>query len=232
MFMLPFLEIPKGVMKRLDFYQSHFFWQSDQHKRKYKLTIWNIICRPRDQGGLGVEVLDIKNKCLLSKWLFKILNEEGVWQELLHNKYLHGKTLSQVTAKPTDTQFWKGLMRVKEDFFSRGSFKIGNGHMARFWEDTWLGDLPLAIQYPSLYNIVRRKNVLVADVLSVAPLNIEFRRALTGNKWDTWIQLVCRLMRISLMDEEDRFVWRLTELRCFTVKSMYVDIMNGHTVFS
>jgi hypothetical protein len=82
--------------------------------------------------------------------LFKLLNEEGVWQELLHNKYLRGKTLSQVTAKPTDSQFWKGLMRVKEDFFSRGSFKIGNGHMARFWEDTWLGDLPLAIQYPSL----------------------------------------------------------------------------------
>jgi hypothetical protein len=103
MFMLPFLEIPKGVMKRLDFYQSHFFWQSDQHKRKYRLTKWNIICRPRDQGGLGVEVLDIKNKCLLSKWLFKILNEEGVWQELLHNKYLRGKTLSQVTPKPTDT---------------------------------------------------------------------------------------------------------------------------------
>jgi hypothetical protein len=154
-----------------------------------------------------------------------------VWQELLHNKYLRGKTLSQVTAKPTDSQFWKGLMRVKEDFFSRGSFKIGNGHMARFWEDTWLGDLPLAILYPSIYNIVRQKNVLVADVLSVALLNIEFRRALTENKWDTWIQLVRRLMRISLTDEEDRFVWRLTESGCFTVKSMYVDIMNGHTVF-
>jgi hypothetical protein len=75
MFMLSFLEIPKGVMKRLDFYQSHFFWQSDQHKRKYRLTKWNIICRPRDQGGPGVEVLDIKNKCLLRKWLFKLLNE-------------------------------------------------------------------------------------------------------------------------------------------------------------
>jgi hypothetical protein len=79
MFMLSFLEIPKGVQKRLDFYCSRFFWQSDEHKRKYRLTKWNIICRPKDQGGLGIEVLDIKNKCLLSKWLFKILHEEGVW---------------------------------------------------------------------------------------------------------------------------------------------------------
>ena len=136
MFMLSFLEIPKGVRKRLDMFRSRFFWQSDGHKRKYRLTKWEIICRPKDQGGLGVEVLDLKNKCLLSKWLFKLLNEEGVWQELIHNKYLHSKTLSQVTAKPMDSPFWKGLMSITEDFFSRGSFKVGDGMNTRFWEDT------------------------------------------------------------------------------------------------
>ena len=132
MFMLSFLEIPKGVGKRLDFYRSRFFWQSDETKRKYRLTKWNIICRPKDQGGLGIEVLELKNKCLLSKWLFKLLNKEGVWQELLHNKYLQHKTLSQVEAKPTDSAFWKGLMRVKDEFFHRGSFKLGDGLSIRF----------------------------------------------------------------------------------------------------
>jgi hypothetical protein len=71
------------------------------------------MCRPKDQGGLGIEVLEIKNNCLLSKWLYKLLNEEGVWEELLRNKYLHSKTLSQVTAKPVDSHFWKGIMNVK-----------------------------------------------------------------------------------------------------------------------
>jgi hypothetical protein len=72
-------------------------------------------------------VLELKNKCLLSKWLFKLLNEEGVWQELLRNKYLNSKTLSQVQAKPTDSEFWKGLMMVKDEFFTRGYFKVGDG---------------------------------------------------------------------------------------------------------
>ena len=106
---------------------DHVFWQSDSRKRKYRLTKWNIVCRPKDQGGLGIEVLDIKNKCLLSKWLFKLMNEEGMWQELLTNKYLGDKTLSQVQGKPTDSPFWRGLMKVKNDFFSRGSFVVGNG---------------------------------------------------------------------------------------------------------
>jgi hypothetical protein len=32
--------------------------------------------------------------------------------------------------------FWKGLMRVKNDFFDRGSFNIGDGVSTQFWEDT------------------------------------------------------------------------------------------------
>jgi hypothetical protein len=97
-------------------------------------------------------------------------------------KYLKHKTLAQVEEKPTDSPFWKGLMRVKSDFFKRGKFKIGDWSRTRFWEDVWLGDVPLAQQYPSLYNIVQRKNVLVSTVLGQVPINIDFRRSLNEHK--------------------------------------------------
>lgn len=56
-------------------------------------------------GGLGIEDLESKNTCLLSKWLFKVLNPEGVWQQFIQNKYLYYETLSQVMAKPMDSPF-------------------------------------------------------------------------------------------------------------------------------
>jgi hypothetical protein len=31
-FMLSFMEIPKGVRKRLDYFRSNFLWQSDENK--------------------------------------------------------------------------------------------------------------------------------------------------------------------------------------------------------
>jgi hypothetical protein len=61
--------------------------------------------------------------------------------------------------------FWKGPMRFKNELFDRGYFKIGNGASIRFWEDVWQGDTSFANQYPSLYNITQRNNVLVAYVL-------------------------------------------------------------------
>jgi hypothetical protein len=161
----------------MDFYRSLFF-QSINHKKKYRLTKWNILCRPKDQGGLGIEVLEIKNRNLLIKWLFKLLNEEGMWQELLQNKYLKNKNLAQVEAKPTGSPFWKEISRWKDEFFKRGSFVICDGHTTRFWEDAWLGITSLANQYPSLYAIVRHKNIRVADVLNQTPSNIAFTSVL------------------------------------------------------
>jgi hypothetical protein len=79
MFMLSFFEISRGVLKKLDYFRSWFFWQSDEHKKKYKLTKWEVVCTPKDQGGLGVLNLEIHNKCLLNKWLFKLINGDGVW---------------------------------------------------------------------------------------------------------------------------------------------------------
>jgi hypothetical protein len=53
MFMLSFFEIPIEAQKRLDFYRSRLFWQSDGRdgqKKKHRLTRRHITCIPRGEG--------------------------------------------------------------------------------------------------------------------------------------------------------------------------------------
>ena len=116
--------------------------------------------------GLGILDLQLYNKCLLAKWLVNLLNSEGTWQTLLTNKYLSSKTLTQVTAKPNDSHFWRGLMRIKDEVLSKGSFIIKDGTKTRFWDDTWVCDKPLKDACPSLYNIVRDPHATVSKVMS------------------------------------------------------------------
>jgi hypothetical protein len=98
----------------------------------------------------------------LSKWLFKLLTEDGVWQNILKRKYVGSKALSQVVWKPGDSHFWAGIMAKKKDFFRHGSFSIRDGKQIRFWEDKWLGNATLREQYPALYSIVRYKGDTLA----------------------------------------------------------------------
>jgi hypothetical protein len=83
LYMISLFILPKGVLHKLGYYQSRFFWQEDSEKRKYRMVKWSVVCRPKDHRGLGVHDLEVKNSALLGKWLFKLLTEDGVWQTLL-----------------------------------------------------------------------------------------------------------------------------------------------------
>jgi hypothetical protein len=74
---------------------------------------------------LGIEVLELKNMCLLSKWLFKLLYEDGMWQQLLHNKYIKNKTLAQVEAKPTDSPFGRISCELNMNFSNEEPLRLG-----------------------------------------------------------------------------------------------------------
>jgi len=41
---------------------------------------------------------------------------DGTWQQIIRNKYLGTKPLSQVQRKSGDSHFWASLMKVKRDF--------------------------------------------------------------------------------------------------------------------
>jgi hypothetical protein len=92
--MLFFFLLPKGALNRMDFSLSRFFWQGDSEKKKYRLSKWTVICRPKDQGGLGIQDLEVKSAALLGKWLFGFLTEDGIWQTLLRQKFDGSKALS------------------------------------------------------------------------------------------------------------------------------------------
>jgi hypothetical protein len=112
------------------------------------LTKWSVVCTPKYQGGLRFLYLNIHNRCLLSKWLYKLINEDGVWQNLL-GKYLKDRTITQVQYMLGDSHFLACLMKVRDEFLSLESFWLGDGSQIHFSEG-------LKILYPSIYNIARK----------------------------------------------------------------------------
>lgn len=63
-------------------------------------------------------------------------------------------------------------MKAINTFLNMGSWIVNNGQQTRFWEDKWLGNMAFKDKYPSLYAIVRRKNSLIATVMSSVLLNV------------------------------------------------------------
>jgi hypothetical protein len=77
MYMNFFFQLPEAVLRRLGYFRSMFLWQGDSKKKKYRFTKWSVVCFLKDQGGLGVHDLAVKNKALLGKCLYKLFTDDG-----------------------------------------------------------------------------------------------------------------------------------------------------------
>lgn len=124
--------------------------------------------------------------------------------------------------KAGDSHFWQGLMEVRDIFYWFCTKKIGNGKQTLFWEDNWIGGRPLALQYPTLYNLTNTKQISVHEVLLGGWDKIKFRRVLHGDKLADWnfIKQHCEGFQLQV-DKKDRLWWNLTKNGLFTVKSLY-----------
>jgi hypothetical protein len=97
-------------------------------------------------------------------------------------------------------------MRIKDEVLSLGSFVIKDGTNVRFWDDTWIRNKLLKIQYPNLYNIAREPHATISKIMATSPLNISFRRALVDNNLRHWLGLVAQISHVQLTEGSDFFL--------------------------
>jgi len=112
--------LPKTVVDTLDKQRRTYFWQGGGTKKKYHLVRWEIICKSKSKGGLGVKDISKMNISLLCKWWWKLETEDGLWQDLVQKKYVKDSPLSVVTHKIDDSPIWTDLLKVRQVYLGGG----------------------------------------------------------------------------------------------------------------
>jgi hypothetical protein len=101
-------------------------------------------------------------------------------------------------------------------------YKIKKGDRIRFWEDVWMGDTPLKLQFPDPYSFCNDTEALVEDLYDVYGWDIGFRRTLTVREAEQRNLLLDRLQEVVLDPySSDEVEWALDKSKSFTTKSLY-----------
>jgi hypothetical protein len=78
-FYLSTLKVYHWVIKEFNKYRRHCLWRKkDLDDNSAPLPAWEFVCRPKDQGGLGVINLLVQNDRLLMKHLHNFFNQRDL----------------------------------------------------------------------------------------------------------------------------------------------------------
>lgn len=108
--------LPKGWCVDIDKILKEFWWGSPAHKsHNFTPRAWNLICLPKDQGGLGIRKSFEVNQALIAKLAWSILTQPNkVWVQLLQSKYLRRSHFLGVDKTPNSSWVWKGILQVRD----------------------------------------------------------------------------------------------------------------------
>ncbi|GJS99508.1 RNA-directed DNA polymerase, eukaryota, reverse transcriptase zinc-binding domain protein [Tanacetum coccineum] len=88
--------LPKQVIYEINKILKGFLWcQGELTKRKAKIS-WDKICKPKDQGGLGLKDLGVWNEVLMTKHLWNVaVKKNTLWVKWIYMEKLKDKSMEE-----------------------------------------------------------------------------------------------------------------------------------------
>ena len=116
-------------------------------ERKVQLINWEVVCTQKEKGCLGICKIDLLNKVLLGKWIWRFAFEkENLWKKVIGVKYGQ-KGFGWRTNEARGTfgvGVWKEILKEANWCWNNIEFKVGNGTKVKFWTDHWCGNAALS----------------------------------------------------------------------------------------
>ena len=210
------MKLPEWVIKDIDKIRRSFLWHGvAPNQTKINPANWNLVCTPKDFGGLGVMDLAVFNQALLIKWYWQWTRPQNtLWKPIMQiNIGRDGLPLSPV--------FTSALKKSIQFCLVSFTHVIGSGAQIQLWNHKWAGT-PLSQSLPNLYSHAIDQNVSLQEVRTATALT-DFFRLITSNialsEFTTLQQLMAQLNLQP--NTHDDIVWIWTDSGLFTVKSAY-----------
>lgn len=185
------------------------------------------VCKLLQNGGLGIRSVIAVNKVMLGKWLWWLgQNKQSMWCKLLIVKYhLYSNGWLVPTVDYGSSGLWWLKLSVKCDFDLRICF---------FWNDLWCDNALLKQQFLGLYQLDRKREVVVAEQFQVTGgkliWNLNLRSDLRDEEVTDLTTLLSMPEKVFLtLESDNERLWSLDVKGELLIKSFYSSLQENHT---
>ncbi|GJU63652.1 putative RNA-directed DNA polymerase [Tanacetum coccineum] len=213
--------IPNGVLVDIEQCMRNFLWSPGASLKGKAKVAWDVVCLPKDEGGLGIRRLDHFNSALMVSHIWKLLSlKESLWVKWIHAYKLCGRNFWDIPLRGNMSWGWRKILQLRPIVREFIWHKVGNGSNTSLWYDRWCAASPLA-------NHVSNRDVFRAGL----SLSSCISDIVAGNVWNWPSDLIDKYpllnsCKVPLSSEVDSLEWRLHDgaVKNFSISQVWSNI--------
>jgi hypothetical protein len=131
--------LPKILCKEIEGMMQRFWWGHKDNTSRIHWMSWERMGISKAKGGLGFRDLEVFNKALLSKQLWRLLQSpNSLVAKILKAKYFPSSSILDSTLGNRPSYVWRNFM-VAQSILKNGLiWRIGCGQNINVWSDKWV----------------------------------------------------------------------------------------------
>ncbi|KAJ4810337.1 RNA-directed DNA polymerase (reverse transcriptase)-related family protein [Rhynchospora pubera] len=210
--------LPKGIIKKMESLIAKFFWGKTDQTRYMSFVSWQRICRPREEGGLGVRQLQIFGEALFLKLVWAMIRQDDkLWVHVCKGKYYPNLGFWRAANVVGASPLWRQAARMREFFKENIKWQIADGSKINALSQPWYPQWQVAVQAS-----IRDRKVTVADLFDFRTNQWKMREIERLLGREVVQHITQNVQRPNpRMRMTDKLIWKYNKSGNYTVKDGY-----------
>jgi hypothetical protein len=210
--------LPKALCKEIQGMMQRFWWGHKDNTSRIHWMSWERMGKSKARGGLGFRDLEVFNKALLPKQLWRLLQApDSLAAKILKAKYYPSNSILEAQLGNRPSYLWRSFMAAQPVLKNGMLWRIGNGDSISVWLDRWL-------PRPTSYKVFSPRKILDQNARVSEFIDQNTRMWKAGLISEIFLEdeaaLICSIP-LSPLPVEDRIIWQGTKNGIFSVRSAY-----------
>ena len=118
---------------------SRYWWNQQEGKHKIHWLHWDVLMKPKAEGGLGFRDIHSFNLAMLAKQAWRLWQyPNSLLAQILKAKYYRSSTILEAQPKQGMSYTWRSILRGAELMKKGMVWRVGDGRGLKIWTDPWL----------------------------------------------------------------------------------------------
>lgn len=169
-FWISAFRLPSSCIKEIEQICSVFLWDGPSLNSKRAKVAWQNLCKPKQEGGLGIKAIAEANKVSCFKLIWRIVSaRSSLWVNWIQRQLIRTGSFWSVKDSGTlGSWIWRKLLKYRSQAQPFVKMEVKRGLHTSFWHDNWnsMGCLHQAVGDRGFIDMGISSTASVSEVLA------------------------------------------------------------------